>query len=127
MVHPKILIAESEPSRARFLQASLESAGFQVMQATDSTSAWRIIQAQSLVLALIDDRLPDVRRYDLLRRMRANPNSAKLPVLILGEPLFSEQAVEWLNLGADDYISRTISSSLLVAQIHAKLRRRAID
>ena len=123
MLHPKILIAEEEPQRAQSLQASLESAGFQVFHATDTTSAWKIIRAQSLVLALIDANLPGLSRCNLLLYLRADPSLAKLPVVILGEPTASDQAVKWLNLGADAYIGRSISSQLLMAYLHAQLRR----
>jgi len=74
-------------------------------------------------MALIDARSPDLGTHNLLRRVRANASLSKLPVLILGEPEFSKEAAEWLNLGADDYISRSISPQLLLAQVHAKLRR----
>ncbi len=122
-MHPKILIAEDEPRRARYFQTSLESAGFQVFQATDSASAWKIIRAQKLVMALIDANLPGLSNCNILLHVRADPSLAKLPVVILGEPTASEQAVEWLNWGADGYISRSVSSQLLMAQVHAKLRR----
>ncbi|MDE3090364.1 MAG: response regulator [Chloroflexota bacterium] len=123
MRHPKILVAEDDPRRAYFFQVSLESAGFQVLQAADSANAWRIIQAQKLVMALIDAKLPGLSDRNVLLRVRADPSLTKLPVLILGESLCSEEATEWLNLGADDYVSRAISPQLLMARVHAKLRR----
>lgn len=123
MMRPKILIAEDEPSRARFFQTSLESAGFQIFQATDSARAWRIIRTQDLVMALIDTNLPGLRNCNLLLCVRADPSLSKLSVVLLGGSASSEEVAEWLNLGADDYISRSISSELLKAEVHAKLRR----
>ncbi len=123
MTHPKILIAENELDRARSLRSSLEADGFQVLQATDSASAWSILHAQELVMAIIDSRLPGLPTFNLLRRVRTDPDLTRLPVLILGESIASEEAIAWLNLGADDYISRSISSALLKAEVHAKLRR----
>jgi DNA-binding response OmpR family regulator len=123
MIRPKILIAEGEPRRARLLETTLASAGFQVFQAVDSASAWDIIQSQDLVVALVDAGLPGLPKGNVLRRVRAEPGRSELPVLVLGESAFAEEAVEWLNLGADDYISRSISTELLIAELHAKLRR----
>lgn len=124
MIHPKILVAEDEPRRANAYRASLESDGFQVVQATDVGKAWRILQAQNLVMAIIDTHLPGLREHNLLLCVRGNPGLVNLPIVILGDALASEQAVDWLNHGADDYLSRSISSDLLKAQVHAKLRRK---
>jgi len=123
MIRPKILIAEAEPRSARFFETSLASAGFQVFQAVDSASAWSIIQTQELVMALVDAKLPGLPKRNVLLRLRAEPGLSDLPVLILGESAYAEEAVEWLNLGADDYISRFISVELFNAELHAKLRR----
>jgi DNA-binding response OmpR family regulator len=123
MIHPKILIAEDDPHRARMYQTSLEADGFQVLQAADVIKAWQILQAQNLVMAIIDTHLPGLQKHNLLLCARGEPGLANLPVVILGDALESEQVVEWLNQGADDYLSRSISSELLKAQVHAKLRR----
>ncbi len=122
-MHPEILIAEDEPRRARLIQASLEAAGFQVIHATDSASAWSIIQTHDIVMALVDANVPGLHECNILLQVRADLTLSDLPVVILGEPASTEQAVEWLNMGADDYISRSLSSKLLVAEVHAKLRR----
>ena len=119
---PKILIAEDDPSLARLLQSSLESAGFHVIQAGDSASAWSMIQTQELVLALIDTNVRGLRESNVLSRVRADPALSYLPVVILGKTDSPEEAVEWLNLGADDYISRSVSGRLLTAGVHARLR-----
>jgi DNA-binding response OmpR family regulator len=123
MIRPKILVAETEPNRAKSLQANLESAGYEVIQVSDSASAWRIIQAENLAMAFIEARLPDSHSHDLLHRVRADPNLANMPLVILGESSHSEETVEWLNSGADDYVSRSISPRLLMALVHSKLRR----
>ncbi len=123
MIRPKILIAEAEPRTARLIESSLESAGFQVVCAVDSASAWNIIATQDLALALVDAKLPGSPECNVLLRVRTEPGLSDLPVLILGESAFSEEAVKWLNLGADDYISRYTSAELLKAELHAKLRR----
>lgn len=122
-MQPKILVAEDEPRRAYFLRNSLQAAGFQVLEATDSAKAWKIIRTQKLAMALIDANLPGLSEHNLLPCLRSDPALAKLPVLVLGDALATEQAIRWLNLGADGYISRSISSTLLRAQVHAKLRR----
>lgn len=123
MIHPKILIAEDEPRRARLYRTILETDGFQIVQATDALKAWQILQAQNLAMVIVDTHLPGLKDCNLLRCVRANSSLAKLPVIILGNTLVTEEVVTWLNSGADDYISRSASSELLKAEVHAKLRR----
>ncbi len=119
----KVLVAENEPRRAREFQASLESAGFQVIHASDCAGAWDLIQTEGLDLALVDTNLYGLREGNLLVRVRADPALSHLPIVILGGSASSDEVVKWLNLGADDYVSRSISSGLLAAEVHAKLRR----
>ncbi len=123
MKRTKILIAESEPRRARLYQTSLEADGFQIVPATDSVEAWHALQTQDLALAIVDTHLPGLTEHNLLLDVRANPNLAKLLILILGDSAFSEEAVVWLDWGADAYLSRSISPELLRASVRAKLRR----
>ena len=92
------------------------------MLATDSTSAWKLIEAQDPVLVLIDAQLPELAQ-GLLRQVRHHPRVASLPVVIMSETRVDEDAAYWLNLGADDYMSGYISSQLLKAEVRARLRR----
>ncbi len=118
----KVLIAEDQPRRARLLESGLEAAGFQVLLASDGPKAWSLVQTEDLAAALIDTELPGLAQSNLVFRIRADPRFARLPVLMLGDGTSAEQAVRWLNLGADDYLSRSISVRLLQAQVRAKLR-----
>ena len=123
MMHPKILIAENEPRRAQMYQTSLEADGFQIVQATDCANAWQMLRMQNIAMAIIDTQLPGLHDHNLLLCVRADPSLAKLPVLMIGDALSFEAAIEWLDRGADDYLSRSITSEMLKAQVHAKLRR----
>ncbi len=121
MMHPRILIVEPEPQRAHLLQTGLEAAGLKVLVATDSTAAWTALRTENVELALMDASADK----SLLTGIRAEPGLAKLPVVILGDTTCSDAAVEWLNQGADGYISRFVSPTMLVAEVRAKLRRAA--
>ncbi len=123
MMHLRILIIEAERHRAHALRTDLEGAGFEVSVATDSTEAWAILRTESLALVLIDANLDRT----LLTGIRAEPGLAKLPVVILGDATSADQAVEWLNQGADGHISRFVSPAMLVAEVRAKLRRATLE
>ncbi len=123
MMHPRILIVEAEPHREQSLRTGLEAAGFEVSVAADCTAAWQVLQTESLALALVDANAD----RNLLTGIRAEPGFAKLPVIVLGDAAASEQAVAWLNDGADGYISRFISPVMLVAEVRAKLRRATLE
>jgi two-component system, OmpR family, alkaline phosphatase synthesis response regulator PhoP len=120
----KILIAENDPRRAQSLRAILEAAGLQVFEASDSSGAWKVIQTQELAIALVDEDLPGLAENNILLRLRADPGLARLPIIVLGDAMSSVQGAQWLDMGADDYIGRSISVELLKAEVRAKLRRR---
>ncbi len=123
MMHLKILIVEAEPHRAHSLRTTLEGAGFEVSVATDCTAAWAVLRTESPALVLIDSNL----ERTLLTGIRAEPRLAKLPVVVLGDAASADQAVNWLNQGADGYISRFVSPTMLVAEVRAKLRRATLE
>ena len=123
MMRPKILVAESEVSTARFLRAALESAEYQVLPASDGDAALKILRTQKTALVLLGANLPGFSSRQILLRVRADSRMGNLPVIILGEPASTEESVEWLMLGADDYITKPVSARLLIALVHAKIRR----
>jgi two-component system, OmpR family, phosphate regulon response regulator PhoB len=123
VIRPEILVAESEERTARFLRAALESAEYQVLQATDGDAAMKILRTRKPALVLIAANLPGLSSRQILLRVRADSRLSNLPVILLGDPDSAEESVEWLMLGADDYISKPVSARLLIALVHAKIRR----
>ncbi|GAB4367891.1 MAG: hypothetical protein Kow0062_00620 [Acidobacteriota bacterium] len=86
MVHPSertVLVVEDEPDVSLFLQTVLEDAGFRVLVAGDGETAWRMIVEQRPDFISLDLILPRRSGRRLLRDLRADPELARIPVLLV--------------------------------------------
>ncbi len=119
----RILLVEDEDDLRALLDRHLERAGFRVRLAEDGREALRIAWSEPLDLVVLDLMLPGVDGVEVCRRLRAEPRSARLPVLMLtarGEP---GDRVGGLEAGADDYVVKPFHLQELILRIEAILRR----
>lgn len=125
MPQVNILAVEDEEAIMRLLTFALEQAGFKVLPAFSVAEAQALLAEKLPDVVLLDWMLPDVSGIEFTRRLRQNPRTRDLPVILLtarGEESDKELG---LNEGADDYITKPFSPRELVARINALLRRRA--
>ena len=119
----RLLVVEDEVDLRSLLDRHLERAGFRVRLAEDGREALRIAWAEPLDLVVLDLMLPGIDGVEVCRRLRAEPRTAKLPILMLtarGEPT---DRVGGLEAGADDYVVKPFHLRELVLRIEAILRR----
>jgi DNA-binding response OmpR family regulator len=102
---------------------NLEKAGFRAVRAYDGEAALRKAQAEGPDAVVLDLMLPLLDGWGVLKRLRAEPRSAKLPVLMLTARGEETDKVLGLELGADDYLTKPFSPRELVARVRALLRR----
>lgn len=122
---PKVLVVEDDPAVAELLQYTLEQAGFATTLAASAESALIAVRGAVPMLALVDWMLPGMSGVALVQRLRQDPRTGALPVLMvtaLGEEV---NRLAGLDQGADDYITKPFSPRELVARARALLRRRA--
>lgn len=117
----KILIADDE-ERIRILVTDfLEREGYTILEAADGGSAWAIFEATpDLDLAILDVMMPAIDGWELCRRMRKR---ASMPIIMLTAKNQEYDELLGFDLGADEYIRKPFSPSILVARINALLRR----
>jgi DNA-binding response OmpR family regulator len=119
----RVLIVEDEPDIRDLLAWHLEREGFQVAQCRTGLEGLRQAQATPPDLLLLDLMLPELDGLEVCRRLRSEPATAALPIVMLtarGEEL---DRVLGLELGADDYIVKPFSPKEVVARVRAVLRR----
>jgi DNA-binding response OmpR family regulator len=119
----RILVAEFDQSTLHMLNSCIQPAGFEVIYAADGLATWRLLQTQTLQLALMNAALPRLSTGEIVRRIRRSQQLAKLPVILLGDPISTQDRIDWFKLGVDDYVSIPFSTCLLAAQIRAFVRR----
>lgn len=118
-----ILVVEDEDIVSDLVARYLRREGFRVKVAADGATALAIASTEDPGLVLLDLLLPDMDGLEVCRRLRAQ---GPVPILILTAKGDEADEVLGLGLGADDYVSKPLKPSLLVAHVKALLRRTAV-
>ena len=122
----KILVVDDEHAIREMISYALSKAGIAYELAETVHEAEQLLEAFHVDLILLDWMLPDTSGVDWARQLRAHPDTARLPIIILTARGEEEDKVRGLNAGADDYVTKPFSPKELVARIHAVLRRAGV-
>ena len=118
----RVLVVDDEPAVRGMLTVTLEMAGFEVIEAESASSALNEIADSIPDLMLIDWMMPQVSGLELCRRLRRNPDTAGIPLILLTAREEENAKITGLEV-ADDYITKPFSPRELVARLKAILRR----
>ena len=119
-----ILIVEDDSTIRTILQMLLRSEGFtHVRSAARGDEGLEAIRREPPQLVLLDLMLPGIDGLTLCRRVREDPTLADVRIIMLTAKSEDEDVVRGLELGADDYVTQPFSREVLLARIHAVLRR----
>ncbi|HEY6333075.1 MAG TPA: response regulator transcription factor [Blastocatellia bacterium] len=118
-----IIIVEDDEDIADSIRYNLEREGFRVRIASTGEAALDLILGRPPDLILLDLNLPHMSGFELCRRLRSEPATSRVPILVLTARSSEADKVLGLNLGADDYITKPFSMRELLARIQAVLRR----
>lgn len=103
-----VLLVEDSPTQAMEICANLQKYGFQVEIAQDGLTALRMVDELHPDLVVLDVNLPKMDGYQVCRRIKRDPNTAGIPVIMLTVADSSEATMTGLEAGADDYIPKDI-------------------
>ncbi len=112
-----VLIADDDADHRELLTLALRRSGHDVVVATDSASALAALRAGGVDAALIDVRMPGETGIDLCRRLRAEPGSDLLPVMLISADVDDQRILAALHAGADDYLTKPFSRAELCARL----------
>jgi two-component system phosphate regulon response regulator PhoB len=119
----RILVVEDETDLAELVAFNLRGAGHDVTVAHDGNTALAEIQRSQPDLLVLDVMLPDVSGLEVCRRLRRNPQTVRLPVIMLTARTDEVDRVVGFEVGADDYVPKPFSPRELVLRVEAILRR----
>ncbi|MET0693752.1 MAG: response regulator transcription factor [Propionibacteriaceae bacterium] len=119
-----ILAVDDDPAILRTLSINLRARNYEVETAGDGRSALQIVQERTPDLVLLDLGLPDVDGVAVLTQLRS---FSRVPVVVLSARHESDDKVEALDLGADDYVPKPFGMEELMARIRAALRHSSRD
>jgi len=116
-----ILVVDDLPQNVRLLEAILIPRGYHVLAANSGAEALERMAAEPVELALLDILMPEMDGYEVCRRLRADPATSFLPVVMItasGE----QEKVAAIEAGADDFIAKPFDQAELLARVHSLLR-----
>ncbi|MBM7494705.1 signal transduction histidine kinase/CheY-like chemotaxis protein [Micromonospora luteifusca] len=122
----RILVADDNTDMRAYLSRLLTGQGWRVRAVTDGQQALDEVRRELPDLVLTDVMMPVLDGFDLVRRLRADPATRALPVLVLSARAGGQASVEGLSLGADDYLVKPFAAAELIARIRAAIRRARI-
>lgn len=118
-----ILIVDDEADIIELLDYNLRQAGYTVVSARDGASAMAAVRRQRPDLIVLDLMLPDVPGTEICRRLRKEPDTESIPILMLTARAGEIDRVVGFEVGADDYVIKPFSPREIVLRVQALLRR----
>jgi len=118
-----ILVIDDEKDLIELVRYNLEKEGFDVIAATDGQSGLEVVKKHRPDLVVLDLMMPGLDGLQVCQRLRSDPRSGRIPVIMLTAKATEADRVVGLELGADDYITKPFSPREVVARVKAVLRR----
>ena len=123
MSKKRITIVEDEPDMAKLIALRLRSEQYAVNVIHDGAEALEKIRSSPPDLVLMDLMLPGMPGTEVTMKLRSDPRTADVPIIMLTAKSAESDIIVGLHVGADDYMTKPFSMSVLVARISAVLRR----
>jgi signal transduction histidine kinase len=120
-VQPKILVVDDVPQNVRLLDAVLSANGYTVTSASSGLEALEKVTAELPDLILLDIQMPKIDGYEVCRRLRADPASRFLPVVMITSS-DTEVRVNALEVGADDFVTKPFDQQELLVRVRSLVR-----
>jgi CheY-like chemotaxis protein len=116
-----ILVVDDLPANRDLMTRRLERSGFRVLSAGGGPEALDLLKRSPVDLMLLDIMMPGMTGFDVLKTVRLNRSPASLPVIMVTAKTDSEDVVEALSLGANDYVTKPVDYPVALARIRKEL------
>jgi putative two-component system response regulator len=117
-----VLVADDQISNRELLDELLSSQGFKVITAADGADALRQLSRVPVDLVLLDVMMPHLNGFDVCKNLKSNPDTYLIPVILITALFDKQDRIEGIKVGADDFLTRPVDSSELLARVQSLLK-----
>lgn len=123
MHKPKLLLIEDEEDIAALIKLQAEISGYKLHVEVDGLNGYLAVAREKPDLVILDLMLPGQSGLDVCRKLKNDPTTKDIPVIMISAKSEELDVVLGLELGADDYVTKPFSPKILFSRIRAVLRR----
>lgn len=121
MLKPSVLIVDDEPMTRNLLRLMLERAGFVILEAEDGLKALEVVAKSPPDVLVLDVMMPNMDGITVCETLRAQTETAVLPIILLSARTSSEAVQKGLAAGANEYLGKPVSRDELIRTIRTVL------
>lgn len=125
--NPLILIVDDLPQNIELLEAYLAPQGYEILTASSGAEALEKLASHSVDLILLDVMMTEMDGFEVARRVRQNDTMRLLPIILVTALYETEDRVKGIEAGCDDFISKPVDKSELVARVRSLLKVKAYN
>jgi two-component system cell cycle response regulator len=118
----RILVVDDVPANVKLLEARLSAEYFDVIAATTGAEALAICERAECDMVLLDVMMPDMDGFEVCRRLKKNPTTQHIPVVIVTALDQPSDRVTGLSAGADDFLTKPVSDLVLIGRVRSLAR-----
>ena len=122
-----ILVVDDIPQNNDLLEAYLVPQGYSIVKATSGVEALRIINEKQIDLILLDVMMPGMDGFEVTRRVRLDPKTRQMPIILVTALKETEDRIQGIKSGCDDYISKPFNKMELLARVESLLKIKAYN
>jgi sigma-B regulation protein RsbU (phosphoserine phosphatase) len=126
MTSQKILIVDDEPFNVDYLEQELEESDCTIISAVNGQEALEKVRSESPDLILLDIMMPVMDGFEVLSRLKADPTTRDIPVIVISANNDLRSVVKGIQLGAEDYLPKPFEPTLLHARINSGLEKKRL-
>ena len=121
----KILVVDDDADAVRLTSYALELEGYETLTAENGASALEAVDRDPPSLVILDVMMPDMSGIEVCQRLRSNPRTQHMPIIMLSAKGKAQDKVTGLKAGADDYVAKPTDPAELIARVERMLLRTA--
>ncbi|KKB09502.1 PleD family two-component system response regulator [Devosia chinhatensis] len=122
----RVLIVDDIPTNVRLLEARLTAEYYDVVSASSGREALAICQSQDVDIILLDVMMPEMDGFEVCRRLKADPRTHHIPVLMITALDQPSDRVQGLDAGADDFLTKPVDDTQLMARVKSLVRLKSL-